>query len=224
MEWSWTRALEYFWRIVEFLPVTFEATALIMLLGMTVGLVFAIGKRSRFSWVRVVVDGFAEFLRRTPVLIQLYFVFYVLPDIGITLSALTSGVIALGIYKGSYISEVYRAGIDAVPKGQWEAARILNIPTYKIWWHVILPQAVPPMIPPLGNFLLLAYKESALLSLIGVIEIMGMARIIGIETYRFLEPITVAGLIFLMICLPSSYALRRLEKRYMQPENSGRVI
>src|SRR5690606_13471664 len=105
-------------------------------------------------WLAVPVAGFVEFVRSTPLLIQLYFLYYVLPDYGLSLSPFATGVIALGVHYACYTAEVYRAGIEAVPRGQWEAARALNLSPAATWRHVILPQAVPATLPMLGNYLI----------------------------------------------------------------------
>lgn len=213
MQWDWS----YTWRIVprllEGLVVTVEATILSTLLALAAGLLIAIAKRSRHAVVRMPVYWSTEFVRRTPLLVQIYFIFFVLPDAGITLSPLAAGVIALGGHSSAYMSEVYRAGIDGVPRGQWEAGRALSFSSADMWTRIILPQAVPPMIPPLGNYLIIMFKETALLSTISVLEMMGMARVTANETYRFFEPFTLVGLFYLAVCLPSAVFVRRLEAR-----------
>ncbi len=213
MDWDWAYTWESLPFLMDGLAVTVQATFLATVLALVTGLVIAIAKRSSIRLIRTSFYWGVEFIRRTPLLIQLYFVFYVLPDIGISLSALTCGVIALGLHTSAYMSEVYRAGIDAIPKGQWEAARALNIPTVKTWTNFILPQAVPPMIPALGNYLIMMFKETALLSTIAVLELMGTARILGNESYRYFEPMTMVGIIFLLVSLPAALTLRSLENK-----------
>ena len=145
---------------------------------------------------------------------QLYFIFYVLPDIGIRLSPLTAGVIGLGIHYGTYAAEVYRAGIDNVPRGQWEAARATNLSIRQTWIHVVLPQAIPPMIPALANYFIAMFKETPLLSAITVLELMNQAKSVANSSYRYIEPITMVGVFFLVISLISVVALRFLEERF----------
>src|SRR5690606_29780824 len=105
-------------------------------------------------------------------LIQLYFLYYVLPTTGIVLSPMVTGVIGLGLHYSSYTAEVYRAGINAVPRGQWEAARSLHLNRWQTYRHVILPQAIPPMIPVLGNYLIAMFKDTPLLSAITIVEML----------------------------------------------------
>jgi polar amino acid transport system permease protein len=144
--------------------------------------------------------------------------FYVLPDIGILLSPLAAGVIGLGIHYSSYTAEVYRAGIDNISKGQWEAAKACNLTGVQTWVHVIIPQAIPPMIPVLANYIVMMFKESVLLSAITVLELMNVARSVANSYYRYLEPMTLVGVFFLLVSAPTVYLLKKLENRYTRHE------
>lgn len=221
MNWDWSYTVEILPRLLDGLALTLQVTVLSTLLALAAGLAIALLKRSRSRPLRRTTYWLVEFVRRTPLLIQLFFVFYILPDMGIRLSALACGVLALGLHTSAYMAEVYGAGIDALPKGQWEAARALNIPLLHTWRSIILPQAVPPMVPALGNYLIMMFKESALLSTIAVLELMGTARQLATESYRYLEPMTLVGLIFLLVSLPSAIALRVLEGRLAQRVTAG---
>src|SRR5262245_17887045 len=145
MEWDWGFA----WRIVpalaEGLIVTVEVTLLASALALALGLMVAIARASPAELVRKPTIGVTEFIRRTPLLVQLYFLFYVLPDVGVLLPAFGAGVVGLGIHYATYVSEVYRGGISSVPKGQWEAAKACNLTVRQTWTTIILPQAIPPM-------------------------------------------------------------------------------
>ncbi len=110
-----------------------------------------------------------------------------------------------------YCSEVYRAGLDGIPRGQWEAATALNLSPARTYWDVIIPQAIPPVVPALGNYLIGMFKETPLLSAIAVVELMQTAKIIGSETFRYLEPITMVGVFFLIMSLISAAGVRRFE-------------
>jgi polar amino acid transport system permease protein len=155
-----------------------------------------------------------EFIRSTPLLVQIYFLFFVLPDFGIRLSPLTTGVLALGLHYSAYTAEVYRAGIEGVPKGQWEAAIALNMKPWRIWHAVILPQALPPVIPAMGNYLVAMFKDTPMLAAITVLELLQTAKLIGAESFRYLEPLTLVGLLFLAISLLSSRLIHTLETRF----------
>jgi polar amino acid transport system permease protein len=194
--------------------VTVGATFGGMGLAMVLGLVLAIAKTSTHRWIRWPVATVVEVVRTTPLLVQLYLLFYVLPYYGVTLGALTAGLLGLGLHYASYICEVYRAGIEAVPAGQWEACTALNLPRRQIWTRVILPQAVPKVIPPLGNYLISMFKATPYLATITVHEMLGEALYQASYSFRYLEPIVLVGLVFLAVSLPSAALVRRLERRY----------
>jgi len=196
------------------LVVTVQATLVGSVVAMILGLVLALLRRSGLAVVRVVTGAFVEFIRSTPLLVQLYFLFFVLPSLGITLSGFLAGVIGLGVHYATYTSEVYRAGIEGVPKGQWEAATALNLPTSRVWRSVVLPQAIPRVLPALGNYVIAMFKETPLLSAITVLEMLAAAKGLGNETFRYLEPLTMVGLLFLLVSLPASLTVRRLERRF----------
>lgn len=210
---DWKFALEIAPRLLEALVVTFQATAGGMVLAMTLGLFWAIARRSRKAWVSWPIKSFVEFVRSTPLLVQVYFLFYVFPTFGLSFSPLVTGIVALGLHYSAYMSEVYRAGIDAVPKGQWEAAIALNLSRTQIWSRIVLPQAIPPIIPALGNYLISMFKDTPILSAITVLEILQRAKIIGSETFRYLEPITLVGVFFLIISLTAAWMVRTLERK-----------
>lgn len=211
MSFDWSLFASALGVIVQRLPLVLMIVAAASVLALGLGLVFALAARSGHALLRVPVGFVAEFIRRTPLLVQVYAVFYVLPEIGIYLSGVTAGIVALGVYQAAFVSQIYQGGIANVPRGQWDAAIALNVPRLDVWRRIVLPQAVPPMIPMLGNYLLLLLKETALLSTITVVELMGAAMIIGNQTYRYLEPITAVGLIYLAICWPTAILLRRYE-------------
>ena len=179
-----------------------------MLLALSLGLVWALCRRSRLRSVSWPVAGAVEFVRSTPLLIQLYFVYYVLPDFGIILDPWLAGVIALGIHFSTYTSEVYRAGIDGIPQGQWLAARALNLKKLQTYRYVIIPQAIPPVVPALGNYLVAMFKVTPMLSAITVLEVLQRAKNLGNEHFRYLEPLTIVGsCIFCSASWPARWSL-----------------
>lgn len=209
--WDWDYALEILPILGEASIVTVQATVLGFTLALVLGLAFAIGRMVGPLWLRRTVGGIVEFVRSTPLLIQIFFLYYVMPDFGIALDALATGVIALGLHYGAYCSEVYRAGLDNVPKGQWEASIALNLSPWTTFRDVILPQAIPPVVPALGNYLVALFKETPLLSAIAVMELMQTAKILGSESFQYTEPITLVGVFFLVFSLISAALIRRLE-------------
>ena len=155
---------------------------------------------------------FVELIRSTPLLLQIFFVYYVGPQFGLVLSPWTAGLIAIGVHYGAYLSEVYRGGIESVPKGQWEAAKAINLSVVKVYRRIILPQALPPAIAGMGNYLVGIFKDTPMLSVIGVAELMHTATTIGAESYRYLEPYTMVGAIFLALSLPAALLINVFEK------------
>ena len=216
MEWDWAFVREIMPTLIQGAIITVQATILGSIVAMAIGLLFAIARRSPNRWIARPIGFVVEFIRGTPLLVQLYFLFYVLPDIGILLPPLTAGVIALGLHYGTYTSEVYRAGIDNISRGQWEAAKAVNLTPTQTWVHVIVPQAIPPMIPALANYFIAMFKETPLLSAITVLELMNQARSVANFSYRYLEPMTMVGVFFLVISVPAVMLLRHLERRYGQ--------
>jgi polar amino acid transport system permease protein len=182
-------------------------------IAVVLGLFLAIGRRSRLRWLSWPITGLIEFIRSTPLLIQVYFLFYVFPNYGLNLSAMQAGIIGIALHYACYTAEVYRAGLDAVPRSQWEAVTALNMKPWTAYRDVILPQALRPVLPALGNYLISILKDTPVLSAITVVEIMQRAKNIGSESFRYLEPITMVGLFFLILSLGLAWCVRRLENR-----------
>jgi len=212
-DWDW----EYTWRILpdllDGLWVTLQATFFGIILAMALGLVFAMLRRSEVRAISWPTAWIVEFIRSTPLLVQLFMLFYVLPHYGIRMDAFTTGVIALGIHYATYTSEVYRSGIEGVPRGQWEASTALNLSTVTTWTSVVLPQAIPMVIPSLGNYLIAMFKEVPLLATITVLDVLGEGRAACTRSFQCVEPYTMVGVLFLVISIPSSVLVRQLEVR-----------
>nr|WP_319386968.1 ectoine/hydroxyectoine ABC transporter permease subunit EhuD [uncultured Roseibium sp.] len=181
------------------------------IIAILLGLILALAQRTPFRPVTWIVREAVEFIRSTPLVLQIFFVFYVGPQFGIRLDPWTAGMIAIGLHYSAYLSEVYRGGLDAVPKGQWEACTSLSMSMRQTYVRVIIPQALPPSVAGMGNYLVGIFKDTPMLSVIGVAELMHTANAIGSEHYRFLEPFTLVGIIFLAISLPSAGLIRLFE-------------
>ncbi|MCZ7482701.1 MULTISPECIES: ectoine/hydroxyectoine ABC transporter permease subunit EhuD [Rhizobium/Agrobacterium group] len=215
-EWDTTTWLTYTTSILPIiligLTVTLKAAAAGFAIALVLGLVFALLRRSRvklISWPTALV---VEFLRDTPLLVQLFFLYYVLPDFGIVLPAFLTGALALGLQYAAYTSEVYRGGIEAVHHGQWEAATALNLTRMQTYRDIIIPQAIPRIVPAMGNYLVAMIKETPVLSVVTVLEMMGLANMIGERTFEYLVPLTLVGLIFLLLTIICSAGLSRLQR------------
>ena len=213
MKWDWGAVRDFMPQFWEGLLVTLQALALGSLISFTLGLVWALLMRTPTRWVRWPVGAVTEFVRDTPLLVQLFFLFYVLPEWGIAASALTTGVVAIGLHYSTYTMQVYRAGIEAVPPGQWEAATALSMPLRRTWTAVILPQAVRRVVPALGNYVIAMLKDTPLLMTVTVLEMLGQARLFAQEHFQFTEPLTVIGVAFILISFPASLLVRALERR-----------
>jgi polar amino acid transport system permease protein len=205
------------WSIVpelfQGLLVTVQVVLLGFLLAVVMGLVLAIAQRSAMTVIRRASSGYLSFFRNTPLMVQLYVLFFALPLAGITLPALSTGVIGLGLYYGAYIAEAFRGAIEGVPKGQWEAARALDFDSSTTWQRIVLPQALKPMLPVLGNYLIGMFKETPLLAVITIPELFQAAKQIAGMTYRYNEPYTVMALMFLAISVPTSLLFKYVERR-----------
>jgi polar amino acid transport system permease protein len=211
MIWDWAYAFDIIPQLAWAAVVTIQATFIGFLIAATLGLVLALA-RIAFPWTAWPISMAVELIRSTPLLIQIFFIYFVFPSFGIVLDALTAGILALGIHYAAYCSEVYRAGFDNIHRGQWEAAIALNLGSWTTFRDVIIPQAIPPIIPALGNYLVALFKETPLLSAIAVLELMQTAKIMGSETFRYTEPITLVGLFFLAMSLISAVLIRSVEK------------
>lgn len=211
MEWRWEFTFEILPRMIWATGNTLLAAGVGYAIAIVVGLVFLLAQRTHYRLVNRIVREVVEFIRSTPLLVQLFFVYFVGPQFGVELNAWTAAMLTIGLHFGTYLSEVYRGALEAVPRGQWEACRALNFSTARTYFRVVLPQALPVALPGMGNYLVGIFKDTPMLATIGVAELMHTANALGAETYRYLEPYTMVGFIFLMISLPTAAGLRKLE-------------
>jgi polar amino acid transport system permease protein len=217
IEWDtssdWSFAASILPILLRGMVVTIQATVLGFFIALAVGLLWAALKSAPtrlVSWPAAVVT---EFLRDTPLLIQLFFLYYVLPEFGLVLPAFLTGALALGLQYSAYTSEVYRAGIEAVPKSQHEAARALNLSGLRKFTHIVMPQAIPRIVPAMGNYLVSIMKDVPLLSVVTVLEMLSVARIIGDRTFNYLVPLSMVGGLYLIMTLVASAGVRLLDAR-----------
>lgn len=194
------------------LLVTLQAAAVGYAIALVLGLVLALLRRSRYKAISWTVACFTEFVRDTPLLVQLFFLYYVLPDFGIVLPAFMTGALALGLQYSAYTSEVYRGGINAIPRGQWEAATALNLTRLQTYRDIVVPQMIPRIVPALGNYLVSMLKETPVLSVVTVLDMLGLANMIGERTFDYLVPLSMVGLIFLPMTLICSALIHLVER------------
>jgi polar amino acid transport system permease protein len=210
---------DYFFHLVpqmlQGLYITARATVLGFLIAASLGLVLALLRRSNNRFVSFPTAFVIEFIRSTPILVQIFFAqVLVRASDAISLPPIVILFIVLGIHYATYASEAYRAGINSVPQGQWEASIALNLNPVTNWTRIIIPQAVPNVLPTLGNYLVAAFKDApigdAVLSTAGVLF---FAQTIVITDFRPIEPFLLIGVGFLLVSLPSAWLVRRLEAR-----------
>lgn len=196
------------------LLVTAKATLMGFLLALTLGFVMALGRRSHRAWLRWPMIGIIEFIRSTPILVQLFFwQAAIRASDWIDLEPLMILTLGLGIHYATYCSEAYRAGINSVEKGQWEAAIALNLGPATTWGRVIVPQAVPNVLPALGNNLIAAFKDAPMGVVVNVHGLLFFATSVRGLAFRAVEPYLLIGLGFLLVSIPAAWIVRKLEKR-----------
>lgn len=196
------------------LLVTLEYTVITCVLGLIVGLMIALAQLSPLRTLRIVGMLFVEFFRNVPLLVWLLWSYYALPIFaGINISKQAAGILALSLYGGAYYAEILRAGIQSLDHGQADAAKALGMRPWQAMHRIILPQAFRQMIPPLAGQTIIQMKNTTLLSVITVPDLLYQASYVSSFTYRPMEVYTVVGLIFLAILIPSNYLARRLEMR-----------
>lgn len=217
IEWDTSSQWAFAWSILPILGrgliVTLQATLLGFIVASVLGLILAALKNVRFKLIAWPTRFFSEFIRDTPLLVQLFFLYYVLPDYGLVLPAFLTGALALGLQYSAYISEVYRAGIESVAKGQTEAAHALDLSAWRTFSIIILPQAIPRIIPALGNYLVSMMKDVPILSVVAILELLNVAKIIGDRSFNYMIPLSLVGLIYLIITLIAAWGVRLLDER-----------
>ena len=205
----------------EFLPillegaiVTVQVTVLAFLLSSALGLVLALCKLSPLRAVSWTASTVINVIRGLPIIVQLFYIYFVLPDLGIQLSAFQAGVIGLGIAYSAYQAENFRAGIEAVDPGQREAALAMGMSPALLMRRVVLPQAFRIALPPYGNTLVMMLKDSSLVSTITVAEMTRAGQLIASSTFQNMTVYTLVALLYLAMSLPLVWGLRRLERRF----------
>jgi polar amino acid transport system permease protein len=200
--------------ILEGLKITLQVVALAGVIGFIIGTLLALCKIGRIKILTIIADIYTSIFRGTPLVLQLMIIYYGLPQaIGINLEPVTAAVMAFGLNSGAYISEVIRAGILAVDKGQREAAMALGVPYGQMMKDIILPQALKNILPALMNEYITLTKESAIVTVIGVSDIMRRSYMVGSNTYAFLEAFIFAGLIYYVLVMILTLLGKVIERR-----------
>ena len=212
MQWDFVYTMEILPKMLWATVNTLMAAGLGYVIAAIIGLVFALAQRTSVQSLTYSIREVVEFIRSTPLVVQIFFIYYVGPEYGLFLSPWVAGMIAIGLHYAAYLSEVYRGGIESVPKDQWEACTAINLSTLQTYRRIVLPQAIPPSIAGMGNYLVSIFKDTPMLSVIGVAELMQAATAVGGQNYRYLEPYTIVGIIFLIISLTSASGIRWFER------------
>lgn len=199
--------------IVRGIGVTLQIAMGASIIGFVLGILLALCKIGKIKVVRWLADFYTSIFRGTPLVLQLLIIYFGIPQLlDIQIDPLPTAIIAFGLNSGAYISEIIRGGINAVDKGQQEAALALGIPYAKMMKDIIIPQAVKNILPSLVNEFITLNKETAVVTVIGALDIMRRAYIVGGDTYSYLEPLLIAGVIYYIMTLLLTFLGKRLEK------------
>jgi aspartate/glutamate/glutamine transport system permease protein len=196
------------------LLMTLEISVLAFLLAMGLGITIAVFRVAPLGPLRALGTAYVEFFRNIPLLVQIFFVFFGLPSVGLQVPAFWCGVLALGMYTAAFVAEAIRSGIAAVPTGQLEAALATGMRYVQAMRLIVLPQALRLTIPPLGNTTLNMIKNSSLVSAISIADILGTANLIGARTFSYTPVFVGAAVLYLVITVPVALGVNLLERRF----------
>jgi His/Glu/Gln/Arg/opine family amino acid ABC transporter permease subunit len=205
-------AVENFGPLLAGLVLTVELTLVVMALSLCFALLVALAGMSRFVWLRWVIKAYIEVMRGTPLLLQLVYIYYVLPEIGIRLPSFAAGTLALTLNYSAYLSEVYRGGIQAISAGQHDAAAALGMTRGLAMRRIVLPQAIRIILPTLGNYFIGLFKDTALCSVVSIQEVLFTAQIIAANNFQYFTLYTVTGLMYFAVSFPAARLVGYLER------------
>src|ERR1700739_982317 len=217
MSYQWLTLWGYVPEFFQAAWLTLQITMLAFCVAQILGLLTALAGASRLAPLRVGARSYIELIRNTPVLLQIFIVFFGLPSLGLNLSAYTAGVIALGVNVGAYLAEVFRAGIQSVPRGQLEAASILGLERSQIFIEVVLPQAARAVYPEIVNNLIQLLLGTSLLSAIALPELSGTATVINARTLLYIQTFSITLIAYLFLSNLLSWIAEQIGARVFQP-------
>lgn len=194
--------------------LTLEVSVLALAIALVLGTIVASLRVAPARPLRAAGTAYVEFLRNIPLLVQLFFLYFALPTIGVRLDAFLCGVLALGVYSSAFVAEAIRSGIAAVPRGQLEAALSSGMRYATAMRLIVLPQAVSKTIPPLGNTTLNLIKNSSLVSTISLLDILGTAQLLGARSFQYVPMFVGAAICYLILTIPTALAVNLLERRF----------
>ncbi len=205
-------AREFFPVLLQGVKFTLLVTVGSLVLSTLLGLFWALMRVSGIFWLAAIATTIVNVIRGIPILVQLFYIYFVLPEMGIALSAVQAGIIGLGIAYSAYQAENFRAGIEAIDHGQTEAAQSIGMGWFKTMWRVILPQAVRVILPPYGNIMVMLLKDSSQASAITVAELTMQGQLLASSTFKNMSVFTLVAIFYLCLSLPLMLAVGRLEK------------
>ncbi|MET4260846.1 polar amino acid transport system permease protein [Bradyrhizobium sp. S3.12.5] len=215
MTWDWSFALDILPRLMVGVWHTVLVTLASSAIALTAGLLLAILENVSTRLGRAFVRFLLELFRGVPILVVLYFAFYVLPEVGLTFPAMPIGIAVLGVVYAAFCSEVYRGSLITIPAELRDACVALHLSPYVTWRRVLVPLMIKRSVPALLNYVLALFRNSSYLFALGVPVLMGQANTAGYESFRYLEPFTLAGLIYIVMNLPFLYFLSRLKDKHV---------
>jgi His/Glu/Gln/Arg/opine family amino acid ABC transporter permease subunit len=214
----WSVLVPYLPLFAHGLLVTLQISVVAEALGIVLGLAGGLARLSRVRFLRAAAVGYIDFFRGVPLLVTLVWIYYGLALLfGINISAFAAGVLGLGITLGAYLAEVFRSGVQAIPKGQSEAAHTLGLTTRQIMQHIILPQALRIVLPPLGNSFVGILKDSSLVAVIAVTDLMREGMIVAADTFRAFEAYSFVAVVYYALTLVVARLVTVVERRYALP-------
>lgn len=206
--------------LINFIPpllkgafITIQLTFFSLIIGIVLGLLLALGQMSHIAILRYLTAIYISAFRGTPLLVQLMIIYFALPEVGLKFTAFQSAIIGLSLNEAAYMAEVYRGGIQAVPKGQTEAAKAIGMTNFKTFRRIILPQAIKISLPAMGNNAIILLKNTSLAAVITVGELMHRGELLAGTTFRTLEIFLMVAIIYWLLHYPLTLLVKYLERR-----------
>lgn len=210
---GWSSTLQFLPPLLKAAGSTLVITFASMIIALVIGLLVALARLSGNRVLSACMSVYIEVMRGTPLLVQLVYIYFVLPVIGISIEPIPAAILGLGLNYGAYMSEVYRSAIQSIDHGQTEAALSLGYTHRQALWHVVIPQSMMVAVPPLGNYFISLLKDTSLASVIAVVELLKTANVIAGQTFRTIQIYTLVALLYLAMSYPLSRLVHRLERR-----------
>jgi His/Glu/Gln/Arg/opine family amino acid ABC transporter permease subunit len=211
---NWRFIVQHYPIYLQGIQTALTASLISLVLALVVGLLVGIIRQTSQGFASKLAAGYVTVIRNTPLLVQLYFIYFGLPRLGLTLTAMQTGILGLTLNSGAYIAEIVKSGLQSIPKGQVEAATAIALTVGQRMRLVMIPLAAPRIIPAIGGQFIQLIKDSSLLSILAILEITKAATEVGTETYMFLEAFIVGGIIYWVVCVVLNFVVDRVEKAF----------